>query len=221
MGEEAKFQEEQAKINNVPVPEVKILFSLKDGLDPRRYNPQRFNEVAAYFTTTADGVIPDPYVSVINKSSKQLKYVNSIDANVKPWVYPLFYVHGSQAWHKNLKITNGRKLTRLNYVRYRLANREGQFNPFLLGRRLSQQYITDSQVKIERDRIEWCKNNQNQLKKESYQGMIDYLSWRAEGSNTQIGTITILPSTFEGSPRNMVQKYQDSMAIAAKFGKPD
>ena len=137
------------------------------------------------------------------------------------WVYPLFYVHGSQAWHKNLKKTNGRKLTRLNYVRYRLANREGQFNPFLLGRRLSQQYVTDSQVKIERDRIEWCKNNQNQLKKESYQGLIDYLSRRSEGSNTQIGKITILPSTFEGSPRNMVQKYQDSMAIAAKFGKPD
>ena len=33
--------------------------------------------------------------------------------------------------------------------------------------------------------------------------------------------MVVLPSTFIGSPRNMMQLYQDSMAIVGKFGKPD
>ena len=33
--------------------------------------------------------------------------------------------------------------------------------------------------------------------------------------------MVILSSTFQGSPREMQQNYQDSMAIIAKFGKPN
>ena len=36
-----------------------------------------------------------------------------------------------------------------------------------------------------------------------------------------IGTSTILPSSVMGSPRQMMQQYQDSMSIVRKFGKPD
>ncbi|XP_075207808.1 LOW QUALITY PROTEIN: uncharacterized protein LOC142312705 [Anomaloglossus baeobatrachus] len=38
--------------------------------------------------------------------------------------------------------------------------------------------------------------------------------------NTYWQTV-ILPSSFEGSPRNMQQHYQDAMAIVTKYGKPD
>ena len=33
--------------------------------------------------------------------------------------------------------------------------------------------------------------------------------------------MVILPSSFQGSPRALLQNYQDAMAIIAKFGKPD
>jgi len=39
--------------------------------------------------------------------------------------------------------------------------------------------------------------------------------------NGRIEKMVILPSTFVGSPRNMLQNYQDAMAIVSKFGKPD
>ena len=81
--------------------------------------------------------------------------------------------------------------------------------------------MVDSQVKIEKDRINYCKKNQKKLKIESYQGIIDYMHNRAENLHKDIGKITVLPSTFIGSPRNMIQKYQDSMAIVYNFGKPD
>uniref|UniRef100_A0A183GEZ6 Helitron_like_N domain-containing protein n=1 Tax=Heligmosomoides polygyrus TaxID=6339 RepID=A0A183GEZ6_HELPZ len=43
---------------------------------------------------------------------------------------------------------------------------------------------------------------------------------REEGTS-RIGRRVILPSTFQESPRNMVALYQDSLAIIARFGKPD
>ena len=39
--------------------ELQLLFSLKLGMDKRRYNFQQSNELAAIFSTTADGEIPE------------------------------------------------------------------------------------------------------------------------------------------------------------------
>ena len=83
----------------------------------------------------------------------------------------------------------------------------------MLGLRLFQQWIVDSYVKIERDRIEYIRRNQKQLCVESYQGLVDYLNNTANDMNCQVGKIVILPSNFVGSPRYMMQNYQDAMAI--------
>lgn len=56
---------------------------------------------------------------------------------------------------------------------------------------------------------------------EKYQGLIDHLEKVATDTNARIGRIMILPSTFIGSPRNMMQNYQDAMAIVRTYGKPD
>ncbi|KAL7296821.1 hypothetical protein TKK_0010218 [Trichogramma kaykai] len=85
MGEELK------KVSSDSSEELNLLFSLKKDLDKRRYNPQRTNEVAAIFSTSADGEIPDAYVVMRNKSTKQLQKVSTMDPNVEPWIYPLFY----------------------------------------------------------------------------------------------------------------------------------
>ena len=68
---------------------------------------QRTNEVAAVFVTTADGDIPESYVTIRNKATRVLPLVSSMDPNVERIVYSLFYPHGSQGWHKNIaKIYN-------------------------------------------------------------------------------------------------------------------
>ena len=90
-------------------PELKLIFSLKPGYDRHRYNLQRTNEIAAVFITTADGDIPESYVIICNKATRVLQSVSSMDPNVEPMVYPLFYPHGSQGCHKNIaKISNSR-----------------------------------------------------------------------------------------------------------------
>ncbi|KAM0727891.1 hypothetical protein ACS0PU_005360 [Formica fusca] len=144
-----------------------------------------------------------------------------MDPNVEPWIYPLFYPYGTQEWHCNLtKLNSNKRITRGQYIKYRMAIRD-EFNVFLLGRRLFQQWLVNSYVKIEKDRINYCRDHQKELRTETYQGLRDYMQTMANNLNGRIGKMVILPSTFIGSPRNMLQNYQDSMAIVSKFGKPD
>jgi len=50
---------------------------------------------------------------------------------------------------------------------------------------------------------------------------MDQLNNRADQSNLKPGRVVILPSMFQGSPRSLLQNYQDAMAIIAKLGRPD
>ncbi|KYN10408.1 ATP-dependent DNA helicase PIF1, partial [Trachymyrmex cornetzi] len=142
MYEELKKQE-QSEMECGKVMELQLTFTLRPGMDRRRYNIQRSNEVAIVFSTNASGEIPDSYVTIRNKSTKILQQVSSMDPNVEPWIYPLFYIYGTQGWHRNLKKLNSeRRITRAQYIRYCMAIRN-EFNIFLLGRRLFQQKIQD------------------------------------------------------------------------------
>lgn len=100
--------EELLKVENSS-DELQLLFSLKGNTDKRRYNFQRSNEVAAVFSTTADGEIPDAYVVVRNKNTKELQTVSTLNPNVEPWVYPLFHPYGTQRWHTNMLKEDGKK----------------------------------------------------------------------------------------------------------------
>ncbi|XP_036139525.1 uncharacterized protein LOC118644642 [Monomorium pharaonis] len=211
----------QQQIENQTVHELQLGFLSKTGIERGRYNVQRVNEVAAIFTTTADGEIPETYVTIRNKNNKILRQVSTMDPNVEPWIYPLYYPYGNQGWHNDLRHKNSNKrVSRAAYVKYQMAIRDN-FNIFIMGRRLFQQWVVDNYVKIEKDRINYCKQNQKQLRVETYQGLIDYLESAANNAGTRVGKMIILPSTFVGSPRNMMQHYQDAMAIVRKYGKPD
>jgi len=182
---------------------------------------QRVNEVAAVFSITTDGEIPETYVTIYNKNNKTLQQVSTMNPNVEPWIYPLYYPYGNQGWRDNLQRKNSNKrVSRAAYVKYRIAIHDN-FNIFIMGRRLFQQWLVDNYIKVEKDRINYCKQNQKQLRAETYQGLIDYLANAANNNGARIGKMIILPSTFVGSPRSMLQHYQDAMAIVRKYGKLD
>lgn len=214
---------EELKKQDSSTQDLQLLFSLKPGVDKRRYNFQKSNEVAAIFSTMADGEIPEAYVVICNKSTKKLQTVSTMDPNVEPWIYPLYHPTGSQGWHRDLMRTDGQKrVSRAKYIKYKFALRDGEFNPFILGRRLFQQYLVDSYVKVERDRIEYCKSHQTQLRVASYNGLKNYLNNRTNtNENLRVGKTVILPSTFIGSPRYMLECYHDSMTVTRKKGKAD
>ncbi|XP_071582532.1 uncharacterized protein, partial [Temnothorax nylanderi] len=84
---------------NNSIPDLQLGFLTKRGIDRGRYNVQKVNEVAAVFSTTADGEIPETYVTIYNKCNKTLQQVSTMDPNVEPWIYPLYYPYGNQGWH--------------------------------------------------------------------------------------------------------------------------
>lgn len=46
------------------------------------------------------------------------------------------------------------------------------------------------------NRLKFIRENQRELRVEHYQGLYDYLYNRASAENTDVGKLTILPSTF-------------------------
>lgn len=86
--------------------------------------------------------------------------------------------------------------------------------------RLFQEYIVDNYAKMEDQRLNFIRRNQNTIRCEKYNNLHDTLTSR-DSDLSQIGKHIILPSSFIGSPRHMYQLYQDAMSIVRKYGKPD
>ncbi|XP_031788347.1 uncharacterized protein LOC116417731 [Nasonia vitripennis] len=81
-------------------------------------------------------------------------------------------------------------------------------------------YAMDFYVKIEKDRIQYIRDYQKEIRADTYKGLHDYMENAATDVNARIGKTIILPSTFIGSPGHMQQCYQDAMAIVSEKGKP-
>ena len=79
--------------------------------------------------------------------------------------------------------------------------------------------MVDAFVNVEEDRLDFIRVNQENLRSEHYKGIHDVIArGDVEGSTT--GKI-ILPSFLTGSPRYMINNYQDVMAICRCYENPD
>ena len=84
--------------------------------------------------------------------------------------------------------------------------------------RLFHQYIVDQYSKIELNRLNFIRKNQDKIRADLYENI------KTSDQNElgyKIGKWIVLPSTFKGSPRNLQQLFQDSMSVIRAHGKPD
>ena len=79
------------------------------------------------------------------------------------------------------------------------------FNPIHYGGKLFQQYLVDAYIRAEQDRLDYHRFHQIELRCENYITLHDYLADTADELGIQVGKTIILPSSFEGSPRNCQQ----------------
>jgi len=84
-----------------------------------------------------------------------------------------------------------------------MSIRDDEHKEFLMDGRLFQQSIIDNYVKIEKDRMTYCRDHQSSIRADSYQGLIDHLWQKADDTNCQVGKMVIFPYSITGSPRNM------------------
>lgn len=86
--------------------------------------------------------------------------------------------------------------------------------------RLYQQYIVDNYLKIEHQKLKYLQFNQDRLRVDLYRGIVD--AFQVTDTNlADTGRRLILPSSYVGGPRYMLNLFQDAMAIVRHYGKPD
>ena len=219
-----------AQQQNRMMKEYSLVFFHEPDEDKRRFNNPTVSEVAAIFETS-DGAPPTDRSLRIYPCSGNTKKLDYTSMHLDPMCYPLIWPFGQTGWHQNLKYTGTNRtqirerVTLCDYVCYRVSIRgsppHGEFNPLLSAGKLTQQLFVDYYCRIEGQRLNYLRFNQSQLRVAAYVGLSDALHSRAENENLRVGRIVVLPSSHIGSPRNMMQNYQDAMALIRRFGKPD
>jgi hypothetical protein len=187
----------------------------------RTYNAPTNIEVAALMCSDLDGNREGYKRSlIVYPRSGGLREVKSWHSTYLPLGYTLFYMRGEQGWHFNLLSSQNKSVTLQDYCSYILSARDQddlKKDTLLCGSGLTQQFICDLYVSIESQRLDWVRQNQRQLKADTYKGLADAVSMN-EGA--QAGTYVVLPSTHVGGPRWYYQQYQDAMARVRTYGKP-
>ncbi len=84
----------------------------------------------------------------------------------------------------------------------------------------AEEWLCDSWVVTESQRLRYLRWNQQLLRASVYQGVTDAIA-QGDVEGARQGRLIVLPSSHVGSPRQMVQLYQDAMAIVRNLGKPD
>ena len=110
------------------------------------------------------------------------------------------------------------RITQKDYYSFLLFPRVGIFNPLHYAGKLFQQFIVDSWLKIEMNRLKYIREHQTDLCLDTVQGIIDHMESDVDGPP---GRKVVLAASFIDGPRYMIAQYQDAMTIVSKYGKPD
>ena len=85
-------------------------------------------------------------------------------------------------------------------------------------RQLFHQFATDMYAKIESERLNYIRFNQQKLRVDHYIHLRDSLA--IDGNVNNHGKLVVLPSNFIGEPRSQQEFIQDILAYVRKYYKP-
>ncbi|XP_071718873.1 uncharacterized protein [Rutidosis leptorrhynchoides] len=193
----------------------------------RQYNAPNMAEVSALITsdfgqcTTARDII-------VQKKNSPPQRISELHQLYMALQYPLLFPYGETGYHEQIAYhtNSGRRKTHRGYVTmrefycYRIQQRENEGTTILRGGRLFQQYLVDAYTAVEEQRLKWLRNHQNELRTDLYNNVCDAVT-QGDTRASAIGKRIILPATHTGSPRYMVQSYQDALALCREFDNPD
>ena len=237
--------EERLKQSGIVQPQIRMelnaerhKYQQQQQIHPGRLNLPSVNEVAAIFENN-DGEPPwkrDVRIYPIHpKPGVTGEQLSLLSPNLDPMTYVLLYPYGTPGWEPDWRLQSfpniqqnqvRNNLTLLQYKVALTAIRDTTFSPIMKAGKLTQQWLVDSYLQVEAKNLQFLALNQTKIRAESYKGAMDYLENSNNNNNhnnhnLSIGKPVIIPSSFEGSPRNMRERCHDAMAIFRKFGPPD
>ena len=200
----------------------------KRAKDGRQYDLPTANEVAALIVGDFDEQHNPRYI-LVHKQSGKVKRISELHVSYLPLQYPILFPYAEDGYrtdiyHQGITDDTPEKdrkyVTMREWFAYRIQDRPAKFSNILHGRRLFQQFLVDGYTMVEAERMLYVRNQQKELRCETYSRLAE----AAESSNQQNkkrGKKVILPSSFTGSPRYMMQNYLDAMAMCKWYGYPD
>ncbi|XP_028107811.1 uncharacterized protein LOC114306727 [Camellia sinensis] len=197
------------------------ILSSRDG---RQYTRPTTTEIAALIVGDGSESTTNRDI-IVRKLDGHLQRINETHPSYMPLQYPLLFPHGTDGWRRSISFTLGTNNKRegvsmREFYAFRLQFRVGEGKTLLQGGCLFQQFVVDCYAAIEQDRLNFIRHKQNVLRTDLYRGLEDAVT-AGDSDASSIGRRFILPSSFTGGPRNMVQHYQDAIAICRKMGFPD
>jgi len=207
--------------------------------DPRRYNRPTVGEIAVVMPGDGSELQRGRDI-IVETYDGRLKRVSELHSSFLPLRFPFLRPHGEQGWNDNIPLKNnttagnayrqnaseptpqqrGRggstRVTQAQWYTYYLHSRPTDFNLLLRAATLLQEFVVDAWAQTEANRLRFLEMNQTRLRVDLYNGLMD----AAEGDLQleEVGKRTILPSSYTGSPRQMIQLYQDALGIVRHAG---
>ncbi|KAL6564888.1 hypothetical protein OROMI_016338 [Orobanche minor] len=208
--------------------DIKMRLIGRRRVDGRQYNLPQQDEVAALIK---GDIIQDRLERdvIVETKSGCLKRVNHLNASFLGLQYPLLFPYGQDGYREDVPLTRvstsssikkRKNVSIRQFFAYRIQERARESSYILRCRRLFQQFLVDGCTMIETARLTYIRTHQQELRSELYCGLRD-AHGRGETDPAKLGKLIVLPETFTGGARNMMQNYQDAMAICRWAGYPE
>ena len=211
---------------NDKIREMKLRLICKRQKDGRVYNLPTIEEIAGLVVGDVDS--RDHRDIIIHGSDGQMQRIHELHPLYLPLQYPILFPYGEDGYredimHNGIGVQMSRKnhkLTIREYMAYLLQYRYNDNSLLYKSKRLLQQFIVDGYTMIESSRLSYIRSHQRELRAEMYKGLSEAV-FRGEMDASCTGKRVILPSSFTGGARYMIQNYRDAMAICKWGGYPD
>ncbi|XP_022031323.1 uncharacterized protein LOC110932284 [Helianthus annuus] len=192
--------------------------------DGRIFNLPTAEEIAALIIGDFDGAF-DKRDIIVQSKSTGLQRISELHPSYLALQYPLIFPHAEDGFRLGIKHRGvsvdcdilRTSTTMREFFSYRIQDRPNQFSLLLNAQNLFLQFLVDAYTMIESARLAYIKSQQPKLRTQKLNQSVE--SGESDASNC--GKRILLPSSFTGGSRYMMQKYLDAMAICKVVGYPD
>ncbi|GKA46793.1 hypothetical protein Tco_0739676 [Tanacetum coccineum] len=196
--------------------------------DGRKYDLPTASEVAALIVGDFDSTKHKRDI-ILERQGGDVKQISELHPSYLALQYPLLFPYAQDGYRTDIyhrgvtDLTPTNKKTRVSmreWFAYRLQDRPKVYSMILNSRRLFQQFLVDGYTMIESERMSYIRREQKDLRSETYSKLAK-LAADPDSGVTIRGKKVVLPCSYTGSPRYMMQNYLDAMTLCKNFGYPD
>ena len=217
------FRTARDKMAEADVPEFKIrLFGV---VGSRQHELPAGDSIGAIVFEGGPDVETE-FDVVVEQHDRRLQQVSKLNASYMSMQFPLIFFFGEDGYHLGRVLLSRRattdppkKMTMKMYYAYQLHDRFDDYRLLPRSGRLFQQYVVTAYCSIEQSRIDYIREHQGDIRNDYMAGLHDAIL-RGDQDGSDVGSRTILPSSFTGGPRYMYSHYLDALAICRVHGNP-